>query len=99
MELLLVEDESGIRDALSSFLRMQGIEVRAAAGIGEALAALEEEQFCCLVSDLHLPDGNGCELIDRFLECSPGGRALLSTANPPREIDAWLLGRKSLQCM
>ena len=99
MELLLVEDELGIRDALSSFLRMQGVEVHEASTVSEAEGILVSSRLYYLVTDQHLPDGTGCELIERFLENTPRGFALLSTANPPHGIGEWLKDRETVQLM
>jgi YesN/AraC family two-component response regulator len=52
--LLLVDDEAGIRLTLGTILQMRGFEVKTAATVGEALTAMQEEQYDVLVSDLNI---------------------------------------------
>jgi DNA-binding NtrC family response regulator len=53
-KLLLVDDEAGIRLTLGTILQMRGFEVKTAATVGEALTAIQEEQYDVLVSDLNI---------------------------------------------
>lgn len=55
-QVLLVDDEPGVRDTLGRLLGLEGFSVRAAAGIDEALDELERTTFRAIVLDVHLPD-------------------------------------------
>ena len=59
MRLLLVEDEDAIARPLSLLLEGEGWQVDRCAGVGSALARLEELRFDAAVIDLGLPDGDG----------------------------------------
>ncbi|ACB75095.1 PAS domain-containing protein [Opitutus terrae] len=61
--VLLVEDHAPTRDALASLLRRRNYEVLTAATIGEARAHLAAGGIGLLVSDIGLPDGDGCDLM------------------------------------
>ena len=54
MNILIVEDEAGIREGLASFLRLKGLRVRTADGVGVACELLEIEAFDAVVSDWRL---------------------------------------------
>jgi len=59
--LLLVEDHDDTLRAFSRILRREGFEVLEARTFSEAVAAAREGDF--LLSDIALPDGNGCDLM------------------------------------
>jgi CheY-like chemotaxis protein len=62
--LLLVEDHVDTLRIFARALRRQGFEVREAATISDAVAAARAGDF--LISDIALPDGDGCDLMRRL---------------------------------
>lgn len=62
MDVLLVEDDAVIRQGLSQALAAEGLVVRAASSVREALALLEEGTVALAVLDMQLPDGDGTEV-------------------------------------
>ena len=63
LRVLIVEDHVDTRDILSRFLRRFGYEVDSLGTYESALEALNRSQFQVLLSDLTLPDGDGCDLV------------------------------------
>ncbi|PKN54680.1 MAG: sigma-54-dependent Fis family transcriptional regulator [Deltaproteobacteria bacterium HGW-Deltaproteobacteria-14] len=64
---LVVEDDAASRDALSALLAVDGFEVRTAATLAAARAAVDEDDALDVVFlDLGLPDGDGMSLVGRF---------------------------------
>ncbi len=63
LRILLVDDNSDLREYLTMALEHMGSQVRACENVSQALEALEVERFDLLISDLELPDGNGRELM------------------------------------
>ena len=61
--LLLVEDHLPTAQALKSLLARRGFEVVVATCLADARASANRERFDVLISDIGLPDGNGCELM------------------------------------
>jgi len=63
--VLLVEDEPGVRNAMRVLLKIEGFHVTAVAGAAEALALLDENaDFDLIVTDFHLEgDRTGTEVI------------------------------------
>ena len=57
--ILLVEDDSGIVQHLTEFLKGEGFSVEAATSQSQTLAKLEEKQYDLLLLDVALPDGSG----------------------------------------
>jgi len=62
--LLIVEDETCLRDAMTRRFERRGYRVRAAGSIAEARQQLERRSFDVFVFDVGLPDGDGLSLLD-----------------------------------
>lgn len=68
--ILVVEDESDLRDLLSYNLRNEGHEVVEAATVGAAFASIRKDKPELVVLDLMLPDMSGTELC-RMVKSDP----------------------------
>lgn len=66
--MLAVDDEPGIRNALSLYLGKSGFEVTCAENTRDALAIMEERQFDVVVTDIMMPGECGLHLLDRIRE-------------------------------
>jgi CheY-like chemotaxis protein len=64
--LLVVEDNDIERQSIVELLDHEDIELKAVATGGEALDALLEEHFDCIVLDLHLPDMTGFDFLEKI---------------------------------
>ena len=64
--VLVVDDEENIRVMLGTVLRHEGFDVTVTGSASEALAALEEQPFNVLLSDIRMPKMSGLELLDRL---------------------------------
>jgi len=75
MSVLVVDDEADAREALVGLLERYGAEVRSAASVVEAMAALQVALPHVLVSDIGMPGQDGYELIRRIrlLPADAGG--------------------------
>lgn len=80
--VLVVDDESTIRLALSRFLRSRGYEVETADSGNAALEALASGRFALLLCDLRMPGLSGLEVVPRALEIDPDlGIVMLTAVN------------------
>jgi DNA-binding NtrC family response regulator len=57
--ILVIDDERGIREGLGRALAAQGHDARAVGTLAEARAALDGGDFDCVLLDMRLPDGDG----------------------------------------
>ena len=63
LQILVVEDHGDTRRVLTGLLGHFGHSISAADNVESALAFLRAKHFDAIVSDLALPDGNGCDVI------------------------------------
>jgi len=66
VRVLLVDDETELRDAVAEALALEGFAVDQASGVAEAEAKFVEGKTDWVVTDLRLADGSGIELLDRL---------------------------------
>jgi DNA-binding NtrC family response regulator len=62
--ILIVDDDQIILDSLCEFLSLEGFQTDGAETFKSALAKLNEQNYRLVITDVHLPDGNGLELLD-----------------------------------
>lgn len=62
-EILLLEDDASLRKRLAAHLRTSGAEITEATRVEEARRLLQEIRFDFALIDLHLPDGEGLDLL------------------------------------
>ncbi|MCU0225030.1 MAG: sigma-54 dependent transcriptional regulator [Acidobacteria bacterium] len=84
-QVLVVDDEPGIREMLRAVLRTDGHFVRVAASGEEALGVLSREAVDLLVTDLSMPEMDGVELLRRACQVSPETPAIVVTAFGSKE--------------
>jgi PAS domain S-box-containing protein len=80
--ILVIDDESGIRDLLGQLLRYHGYEVVTAGTAEEGLKELSESFFNIIVLDIRLPDTPGTVLLDKIEDVAPGAKVVLITGHP-----------------
>lgn len=64
--LLIVEDNDSLRQMMSLELEELGYEVISSGCCASARELIARRPFDLAVIDYHLPDGNGCELMDQI---------------------------------
>ena len=63
MKILLVEDEKGLSDSISTFLKQEGYLCEVVTDFKSADEKIELYQYDCILIDINLPDGNGLNLV------------------------------------
>jgi CheY-like chemotaxis protein len=64
--ILLVEHDAGLREQLRDLMTDKDVEVSAVENGAEALAAMGQESFDCVIVDMDLNDVKGTELIEQL---------------------------------
>ena len=77
---LIVDDEPDIRELLEITLGRMDIGTKAARDVRSATDLLAEHEFDLCLTDMHLPDGDGIELVRRINTDHPGLPVAVITA-------------------
>jgi len=78
--ILVIDDESEIREGLELLLRTEGYQVSSAETGQSGLSRLGEQPFDLLLLDVSLPDRNGIEMLKEVRKQDPGLPIVLITA-------------------
>ncbi|MEP7281002.1 MAG: response regulator [Rubrivivax sp.] len=70
--VLVVEDDAALRHNLEMLLGTPDVQIVSVGTVADALAALAESSFDCMVTDLQLPDGSGFDLLERMAQGDRG---------------------------
>src|SRR5258707_4515885 len=92
--VLVVDDEDGIRQALTRFLSRLGYHVQAAANATEALQLLAAQNPEAVLCELRMPETSGVEPLPKVLAQDPDLAVLMLTAidEPRTAIECLKLG-------
>jgi two-component system chemotaxis response regulator CheY len=86
--VLVVDDESAVRDLVAMILKMKGHAVLSAANGLEALMVYSSyhTRLDLVLTDIDMPQMNGLELVDRIRALDPSRRILLMSGRPPENL-------------
>jgi two-component system OmpR family response regulator len=84
VNILVVDDEAGVRDMLADALRMQQYAVATAVDGHAALREIYEGDFDLIISDVNMPKVNGFELLERLRATGNETPVILLTARGDR---------------
>ena len=79
LKLLLVEDETRIRELFGQFLRMKGYHVEEARDGQEAVDMVARSAFDLVLMDIKMPRLNGMAALDQVRRIAPSTKVLLMT--------------------
>lgn len=90
MNVLIVEDEQELLNSIEQYLSGIGITCTSAENVSQALAAIQEKEFDCILLDIGLPDGSGFRVIEEMQQKEhTTGIVIISARN---SLDDRLLG-------
>ncbi len=79
-QVLVVDDESGMRSALAASFTQHGWGVETAGGVHEALARFRRGLHPLVVTDIRMPDGDGLNVMREVRRLAPHTAVILLTA-------------------
>ena len=81
VEILIADDEPGVRESLAEVLRDAGYEVETASDGSAALRAIEAKDFAVVVTHIRMPGADGLAVLRRAREVSPQTVVMVMTAH------------------
>jgi DNA-binding response OmpR family regulator len=89
VNVLLVEDDSEMREMLATTLEVEGFNVTEASNVSEALRHITSSSFDVLVSDLHMPGAaDGLTVVSAMRHTNPAAVTMLLSAFPQMDAAA-----------
>jgi DNA-binding NtrC family response regulator len=83
--LLVVEDDSSVRNTIATFLEMEGYAVDAVSTTREALARLAADAYPIVISDIYIDDRTGLDVLNAARDRDPNCSVILMTARGTME--------------
>ena len=80
--VLIVDDEYGIRESLKLILEKEGHNATAVDDALKAQQILNKKNFDIIVTDIYMPQATGIELLKSIQSFSPDTKVILFTGNP-----------------
>ncbi len=77
--LLVVEDDSSVRNTVVTFLELEGYAVDAVSSTREALQRLQKETYPIVVSDIYLDERTGLDVLQAARAANPDCAVILMT--------------------
>ncbi|MGO8878625.1 MAG: sigma-54-dependent transcriptional regulator [Desulfomonilaceae bacterium] len=92
--VLIIDDETAIRESLEMFLKEKGLAVSSAGTGDEGLAEYVKCRPSVVILDIRLPDTSGLDVLRRIVEIDPEAKVIMITAFHDMEttIEAMRLG-------
>ena len=78
--ILVIDDESEMRSALSHALTRKGFSVESAANGMEALVKIKKDPFSLVITDIKMPEMSGMEVLGAVKKMAPGIPVIVITA-------------------
>ena len=80
-QVIVVDDEAAIREAVQQWLELSGCDVRTCASAAEALALVDRGFPGIVVSDVRMPGTDGLQLLDKLLQIDSDLPVILVTGH------------------
>lgn len=85
IKILAVEDDTGIRDLLTTIFSNAGLHARVVSNLREFRTSLAEQDANICIVDIGLPDGDGLALVSELRQA--GGRGVIILTGRGSELD------------
>ena len=83
--LLVVEDDSSVRNTVVTFLELEGYDVDAVASTREALNRLQQNSYPIVLSDIYLDERTGLDVLQAAKSANPDCAVILMTGRGTME--------------
>jgi DNA-binding NtrC family response regulator len=83
--LLVVEDDSSVRNTITTFLELEGYAVDAVSSTREALERLRKDAYPIVISDIYVDERTGLDVLETARQRNPNCAVILMTARGTME--------------
>lgn len=97
LNILVIEDDDGLRPIYAELLESAGFQVDQAAEASDALGMVSRKRYDGVVLDMRLGEDDGLELMDRIKAVSPLSEVVISTGHASVETAVSAMNRGAFQ--
>lgn len=94
--VLIVDDETGVRDAVALMVKQAGHAVHTAASVAKAKLMLESEDISVVITDIYMPENDDLAFLHFLQEKHPAVPVLVMTGDPTLETAVGALRLKAV---
>src|ERR1017187_6659539 len=84
-QVLVVEDDYGVRTTLVNMLELEGYQVEAVASTADAMSRLRSNAYPIVISDIYIDDRTGLDVLESAKRSNPNCSVILMTARGSME--------------
>ena len=84
-QILVVEDDHGVRTTIVTFLELEGFAVEAVSNTRDAIDRLSKDGFPLVISDIYIDDRTGIDVLMAAKKQDPNCSVILMTARGTME--------------
>jgi FixJ family two-component response regulator len=85
--IAIIDDDAGVRESLEQLMRSAHYRVRTFCSVGDFLAMDHPEQTSCIVTDVHMPELSGWDLMEILSKEGRITPVILISALPDRDLE------------
>lgn len=85
MKLLIIEDDTSLREIMQRSLAAEGYIVETASNYSEACDKVAAYDYDCIMLDIMLPDGNGLRILEQIKALGKNDRVIIISARDSLE--------------
>ena len=85
MKLLIIEDDTSLREIMQRSLAAEGYIVETASNYSEACGKVAAYDYDCIMLDIMLPDGNGLRILEQIKALEKNDRVIIISARDSLE--------------
>ena len=85
MKLLIIEDDTSLREIMQRSLAAEGYIVETASNYSEACGKVAAYDYDCIMLDIMLPDGNGLRILEQIKALGKNDRVIIISARDSLE--------------
>ena len=91
VNMLVVDDDDGVRDFLQQLLERQGYACTTATHVAEARACMQDDEFELIISDVKMPGESGLDFAKYVINAYPNTALVMISGIDDPEIAKYAL--------
>ena len=79
--ILIIDDEVALANVIAMYFKKLGLQITTCNSVTSAIEAVEQQEFDAVISDMHMPDGTGIDVLEKIHSLNSNAQFLLMSGN------------------